>query len=555
MPRGASFRIDAIGELLRQLEYAPARTRRRQMSAAERLVNEIDPRQNYPQDFVVYRVTGYRSDRREEPLTLVGEALLPDLVTLVAQLSRGLDLPADYARRRAADLPAVARRLRVSAKTIGRYRNQGLVCHYVVFPDGTRRLACFDDALDRFRGRNRDRVERAAGFSRVDGSIEKALIDEARSMRRTLGVSLNEAALRLARKHGRAHETVRGILRRHGQRSGDADFIERGPLRDRDLQVIFRAARFGVPPARIARRFGKSRAAIHRAINRRRADLLRGLDLSFVTLSTFDREDAAAVILSAAPVSGNLDERLAHGDAADLIAAARAAGTQDQDIELALIGGYNLLKRRARAAIGALAPRPRSLCLDRIETDLRWASMLKARLVCLAFPAALRTIERNLHRPLLDQPAEDIVSLIRVGFEVIARTVETIDPGRDQRLERLCGFAVDRALAARGVWGRVSRAAARHQPGSLALPDLFALLNPWQAWLAPRTDLFVHRERLAPDLDRAVTLRHGLDGTPPRSYPDLAAQLEVSPSSAARLVTKADHELRRLARQSLITDH
>ena len=97
-------------------------------------------------------------------------------------------------------------------------------------------------------------------------------------------------------------------------------------------------------------------------------------------------------------------------------------------------------------------------------------------------------------------------------------------------------------------------AAARHQPGSLGLPDLLGAINPWQAWLAPRLDLLAHREGLDPALDRAVTLRWGLDGTPPRSYAALAAQLDVSPSAAARLVTKAELELRRLARQPLITD-
>lgn len=555
MPRVARYRIDAIGDLLRQLEYAPPRTRRRQMNAAERLVTEIDPHHNYPLDFVVFRVTGYRGDGAQEPLTFMGEALLPDLVNLVQQLSHGLDLPADDAGRRAGDLSEVARRLKVSAKTLGRYRKQGLVCHYVVFPDGGRRLACFDDALQRFLDGHRDRLERAAGFSRVDGSIERALIDEARTMRRSLGLALNEAARRLARKHGRAHETVRGILRRYGQRSGDADFIDRGPLGERDRRVIFRAARFGVPPARIARRWGKSRAAIHRAINRGRGERLRGLDLPYVNLPTFERPDAAAVILSAPAVTANLDERLGHDDAADLIEAARAASSPQQDLEHALLAGYNLLKRRARDAIGDLPLRPPSQKLDLIETDLRWAGMLKARLVCLAFPAALRTIERNLHRPLVEQPAEDIVILIRVGFEVIARTVEAIDPARGQRLERRCGFAVDRALAALGVCRRISRAAARHQPGSLGLPDLLGELNPWQAWLAPRLDLLAHRECLDPALHRAVTLRWGLDGTPPRSYPALAAQLDVSPSTAARLVIKAERELRRLARHALITDH
>ena len=66
MPRTARFKIAAIQELLRQLEYAPAETRRRQMDAAEALIADLDPHQNYPEDFIIFRITGYRPDRAEE---------------------------------------------------------------------------------------------------------------------------------------------------------------------------------------------------------------------------------------------------------------------------------------------------------------------------------------------------------------------------------------------------------------------------------------------------------------------------------------------------------
>jgi len=53
---------------------------------------------------------------------------------------------------------------------------------------------------------------------------------------------------------------------------------EPGPLRERHVRLIHRAARFGVPPGVLARRFGKTPATIRRAINRRRRELLEGLD-------------------------------------------------------------------------------------------------------------------------------------------------------------------------------------------------------------------------------------------------------------------------------------
>ena len=74
MPRAPRFRITAIEELYRQIQFAPASTREREMNAAEQLVADIDPAQTYPQEFVTYRITGYRPEHVDEPMMFVGEA-------------------------------------------------------------------------------------------------------------------------------------------------------------------------------------------------------------------------------------------------------------------------------------------------------------------------------------------------------------------------------------------------------------------------------------------------------------------------------------------------
>jgi RNA polymerase primary sigma factor len=550
MPRVAQYGSPAIGDLIRQLKYAPLETRRRQMDAAERLVEEVRPEVDYPEDYVIFRVTGYRSDRREEPLTFSGEALVADLVNFVQHLSQGSQLPPDYAGRRALALDALAGELRISPRTLGRYRKRGLICHYVVFADGTRRLACFEDSWQRFAASHQARVEAAATFSRLGEADRQSLIREAAQLRRREGVSLNGAARRLASDYRRAPETVRLLLRRYDRAATAPVFGEPGPLRDRDVRLVHRAWRRGVPAAEIARRFSKSRAAVHRAISRRRRDLLQALDLEFVSLPTFDLEDAASVILSAPAAAGNLDDILPHDDAPRLIAAAHAASPPDQGGEEALVAAYNYLKSRARRAIDGLGEWPRSRVLDAIETDLRWAAALKCRLVSLGFPPVLRTIERNLHRPLLQQPAEDILELVPLGVAVVARTVETLDPGRGERLERRGGFAMDRALATLDVARPAGRAAARHDPGALRLRGLFDGLSPWQPWLALRSDLAAHLAKLAGDMGRVVALRYGDGGSPPLTQHAIAQRLGLPLRSVNRLVLKGERELRRMASRS-----
>ncbi|MHC4989589.1 MAG: helix-turn-helix domain-containing protein [Planctomycetota bacterium] len=344
MPR---FQTEAVRDLYAQLQYTPADTRRRQMEAAESLVAEIEAAALYPHDFVVFRVTGYRPTTGSEVM-LVGAALVADLVTLVQRLSETVELR--ETERHALTLQEVRSRLNVSPKTLQRYRRQGLVCHFLHDAKGVRRLHCFADALDRFLERRASQVRLAATFTRLSEADGRWLVEEARRLRRDEGVSLNEAARRLAPRIGRAHETVRAVLRRHDRRADDPVFAERGPLNEREREFLFRAWRFGVSPARLARRFGKAPPTVHHAINRTRADRLVRLDLQWVSLPTFDLPDSEAVILSSPIVTSGLEDPI-DDDVLAMLESARTAGGPTEhvdEVEDALVAAYNLLKRRAR---------------------------------------------------------------------------------------------------------------------------------------------------------------------------------------------------------------
>lgn len=547
MPRAARYKVAEIGALGRQLLYAPPETRYRQMVSAERLASEIDPRQVYPQDFVVYRITGYRPDSAGSPVTLAGAALLGDLATLVQRLSQTLELPAEGDGRTAFPFVEIARRLGVSGKTVQRYRRLGLLCHSVVFPGGSRRLACYEDTLQRFIEGHRDRLGAAAAFSRVEPPTLQAIVREARQLRRRRGLSLSTAARHLAGAHGRAHETVRLILQRHDRRGGDHIFAERGPISPAERAVIWRAASRGIQVASLCRRFGRSRATIHRAINRRRADLLRRLDLAWIELPTMGRADAEAVILQAPAARLGLDELPPRTDALRLIEWAGAAAAAEPAFEDALLGGFNVLKRRAARGIAALAEHPSATSLDSIETDLRWAALLERRLVAVGLPAALGAVEQAIGRPLPGQTTEEILDLLHRAVAVAARGADVVDPGRGQRLAHRCAFMMDRELAVRPPRraGAHHRAAPLHRPGSIAISDAFAAVAPWQAWLSLRPDLEARLDALADEPRQLLTRRHGLAGEPPQRLADLAAESNMTTGAVADALRRALVMLRR----------
>lgn len=554
MPRAARFKIAAIADLLRQLEYAPPEARRRQMDAAESLVGDLDPRQAYPQDYVTYRITGYRSDRIEEPMNFVGQALMADLAGLVHQLSQSLDLRADDAARPGLSLEEARERLQVSEKTLQRYRAQGLVCHAMRFPNGAKRIGCFEDALTRFQARHQGRLSRAAGFSRIEPDEQSRIIEQARAMREADRCTLNEAAMRLAQEHGRAHETIRLLLRRHDRKASSPIFTEAGPLTERLQQVIHRAWRRGVDPAAIARRYGKSKPTIHRAVNRVRRNHLRSVTLGFVRLPTFDLPDAASVILSSPYVTSELLPRTAD-DALAAIEAMRREPSAVEDAEDAMLAAYNLLKSRAADRIARLGDWPGSEELDEIETDLRWILRLERRLMEMALATALRRVEQNIGRPIASLPADQIASWMRLAGEVVGAAVETIDPSRGQRFERVTGLAMDKAIARRkgddGAKPARSdssdrppvRAGAKHAAGMIRL-DALGRRHSWASWLELRPDIAQGIDRLPEPLRAALIMRHGLDGAPPRMCGEIAAKLGLTPISVAKLLQRAPRLMR-----------
>ncbi|MHC5002132.1 MAG: helix-turn-helix domain-containing protein [Planctomycetota bacterium] len=543
MPREPTFTTDAIRELFAELRYASVEARLRQMDRAERLVREVNPAGVYPEDFVSFRVTGYRPERDEPPAMLVGDALRTDLVLLVQRLSRGLGLRPDHAGRQALTLEEVGERLRVSARTLQRYRRQGLVCHYVTGPGGVVRLRCFRDALAAFVASSRERVRRAGDFSRLTVADREQLVDRAAELRAREGLTLNAAAQRLACEIDRAAETVRAMLRRHDRRSERPIFDERGPLTERDLELILRAWHFGVAPSRLARRFDKATTTIHHAVNRMRRRRLLELPLRWVELPTFELPDCDAVILGSRAAREGLEDPLGE----DLLALAGDPGPVEipGDLEDALIAAYNLLKRRARRRAEALPADPPAVALDEIETDLRWAGMVKRRLVGLALAAALRVVEQNLHRRLTQEPAEVVQRLVRLALDVCAATIETLDPAR-QELGRAVAFAMDRSLA-RADTRPPGRAAARHEPGSLRLSRAAKRFCPWQAWLDPRPDLQDHLHVLEPPIRALICRRYGWAGQAPATLASLAEGGGRAGSVAASL-RAAERRLRIAAR-------
>ncbi len=499
------------------------------MDAAEALIADIDPALAYPEDFITFRITGYRPDAGSEPHLVPGDAVRGDLGRFVQLLSATLELKSTRHDARAIPLGDVAQQLGVSTKTIQRYRQQGLVCHHVKFEDGQVRLACYEDALQRYITPRREQLSRAGEFSRLGTEREEAIVQSARILHAETRCSLNEAALQLAERFDRAHETVRGILRRHDQRAADPIFREHGPLTERDKRLIDRAVRFGVDVSVVAQRFGRSQETIWRHARSMRIGALEQLSLNWVELPTFALPDAEVVVLSSAILREGLHCGPWPTAALTIVEDARGQRyvLKNEEID-ALIAGLHLLTRRAERGIERAGSRPNAHDIDRIETDLRWVAAIRYRLLLAAMPTALRRIEQHLGRALTDRLSEVIRVLLKLSVHEILATMVELDPSRGQNYERRVALQLDRALARIGLPRGAELAGVRHRD-SVIIPRLFAPLEPWRAVIGPRHDLRTRLELIANDVERAVIeTRWGWSGAPPCTVKETAAIMGLS---------------------------
>jgi len=562
MPRPPRFRIAALDDLRRQLVYAPTEARSRQLDACEALIATIEPEQNYPEEFVIFRITGYRREGRGETSTLVGEALVADLATLVLRLSEDLELSPQSRPGGAVTLESLARRLGTSIRTIQRWRNLGLLQHWIDFPNEGRRVGCFASSIDAFAARCPDLMAVRARRTRVDDDERAALITRAGELRAESGASLTTVARRLAQESGRAAETIRQILQRHDAAAAAPLFRERPALSDRQKVLIERAWRFGVPIDRLATHLRRSAGAVHRQLLLRRAERLRTVQLRWVELPTFRLPDAEEVILGAEPVRRGLLRLTGASDALELFTLLRAspaatrpdpaAGKRESETaepteRAALLAALNMVKRLATTRINELPAVPTTAPVDRIETLLRHLTLIQHSLLASMMTTALARADAWAGCSVERLPSEEIRGLIPELVRVCLEAIERIDPSRGQRLDRRVALDTDKALARRSAatGPRRQRATAGHVARGVPIADPFMRVAPWQEWLDPPPRWRERLGSLPASTQRAVSLHYGLDGTAPQTLSAIARALRTSEPGASRLVQNGLALLRR----------
>lgn len=551
MPPLPRLSIPALATLSGEARFAAVEAVRRQLGAAEELAGQVEAAVDYPEDWIVFRITGERPELGS-PRAYSGAEVLADLSGLVETLSEAAGLTeGELAAGSYVGAGALCERWKVSRKTLDRYRKLGLIARRVRGENGKPRLVFLLAAVERFESRQGERLKDASAFTRIDEKLEARMLRRAAAYC-ALGCTLNQAAERIAERYGRAHETVRRLLRRHDQESGAPIFAERGPPSIKERRLIERASWYAAEPSALARRLGRSPPAVHRVINDQRAARLRGL-LERWPVPDAEGESLSSKYLLAEPVLSGLGEPGAM-DLLGFVRLARREGVALGAVEKARAAAYHFLLARARRGILELPPHGATAgAVDLVETDLRWAMRLKIELVRSELPLLVRTLESSLGRPLEEVRAGLLWPLVADGLSAVDKAVDAFDAAKGGRLAAPVGLALTRvatrfmkehAAELTGPVGR-PRATAKLSEGA-AIPDWTRAVCPWQEhggrpWLEPDPRV---RRGLDGLEDRARVLlaaRFGWGGAPV-VLTEIAQKLGTTVMAAGRLERRAIRE-------------
>lgn len=560
VPPLSSIRVTALRDLAEQLRFAPRDALLRDVERAEALAREVDPGRKYPSEWIVFRVTGYRPDTTPiEDVPVIGEVLLADLSAFVERLCDATKLAHSDAPA-AIEAGALARKWNISRKTLDRYRRRGLVARRVVAEGGRASLVFMPAVVDDFAAKNTSAITRAAGFSRIPATLEHAIIRRATRYHNTLGWSLNQSAQRLAERLDRSHEAIRQVLKRAEQRAktrGDAPiFDERGPISPRDRRILWRCWLRALEPGQVALRLKCSRSSALRAINLERAARLAALVNGPLadaprTLPKANLNHPACTTALGQPGASSITDFFADAD---------ARGPSSASDEAARIAAIRHLRARAAHAIRLIDRlHPSAESLDAIETDLRWASRIKADLVRAQLPLVVATLRGRLADALLrldplHQRAAVFASLHGL-FQAIDSHDPTSAPGRGGRLAGVASLEIDRALvrwmkdSAAHIPADNARAATRI--ASVSIPDWTCAIDPWQAWLEPPQRIRPVLHQLPELSRRCLSARFGWSGSPPVNAQQLGELLAQPRMRAAQLERRAMREALVAARSSV----
>jgi RNA polymerase primary sigma factor len=444
----ATYRLESLSLLARQLGFAPADVRLTQLASAEVLVSELDAQKAYPLDYVVFRVTGYNPKDASTAELLAGAAVMHDLCLMVEEVSDAMDLRSADQTEPVLAIEDVTERFNVTSKTIQRWRRKGLVSRRFTFPDGKKRVGFLLTSIERFVSTHSDAVERGANFSQVTDTERDGILRHAERLAGKCRCCVREITRRLARRFDRSPLTILHTIRRFDQQHPDrAIFAQSAPeLKDVTRNRIIKAAKKSVPLTVLAERSRRTRAAVYRVLLDDRIERLSRRKAKFHDDPIYHQDDGLAAVNA---IVASADGAIIPGEPVRI---PKGLPPYLQDLyrtplltpqqERALFLKFNFHKMQFVLARRKFDPElARKRELDQLDAFWKDAQAMKNRIVASNLRLVVSVARKHL------QPGTNLMELISEGNITLMRAVESFDIHKGVRFSTYATLALMKGFA------------------------------------------------------------------------------------------------------------
>jgi RNA polymerase sigma factor (sigma-70 family) len=279
-----------LRDFFAQYESAPKEQEQKIVQAVEKLMPLIDPVREYPLEFVVYRLTGIRSQTDAFGQVIMGRQLMDDLRIWLNRRTVQAAVPIRQATEKIFTVEELSRLLSVSSRTIRRWQKRGLAGHIFLFADGRKRLGFPESSMDRFRATHSKLIEDARQFRLLSKAEKKAIVEAFEKLAdQDPELSRNQIIGQLIRQTGRARETLRYVLADHEQNHPDKPLPipRKQRLTAKEAHQIFKLYRQGSRVRELMTRYNKTRPAIHHLILQCWTRELQGKKIEYIPSDEF----------------------------------------------------------------------------------------------------------------------------------------------------------------------------------------------------------------------------------------------------------------------------
>ncbi|MGC9260417.1 MAG: sigma-70 family RNA polymerase sigma factor [Phycisphaerae bacterium] len=555
-----------IEELARQMSFTPLAKRHEQLRAALVLMEHIDSTEDYPWEFVLYRLTGYRPKESADHL-ISGRALLADIAALVETVSDTLNIAVNDAGDTVITLEQITEKFKVSTKTIQRWRRSGLPALRFVYPDGIKRLGFLAHGVARFATQFAQRVEKSARFRQVSEAEKNAIIRWARRMNQRCHCRLKLISCRIARHTGRSPETIRYIIRRWDKEHPDQAIFPNvpAPLTAQDKHIIVDCLDRGISVDSLARRYGRTRSRIYRVVSEDRALRLKNMVIRYVTNPLFDHPDADDIILKLLPEKA---QRQREDPLAGVEIREQIVLRQPNDIPAYLAEVFrqpilphalvldafrrmNYIKARAaRLQAHIDVTRVRVADLEKIESLLESAGIIRNQILQTHLRVVVHVAKKH------QCARQDLFELISDGNLWMLRAVDTFDFSRGVKFSTYLTYVLMKNFAR-----RMSDNSARVDERLVTTQnDLLDKLGAAPEQSVPdAVDMLLMQGRLMDALQKLprrerdlVAAHYGLEaGQIPMSHSQIAEQMGITKARVRQLEVRALGRLRLMLEEQI----